>query len=140
MRTENLAQIAQMEASLHAFPWSERKFREALAAGYSGWQMYVGQTLVGYAVVMLVLDEAHLLTIGIASSHQNQGWGKILLRHLFDWSHPYGAQSFFLEVRPSNVAALALYRQAGFETVGRRKNYYEAPQGREDALVMKAAL
>ncbi len=140
MTHDNCHMAAALEHQLHMFPWSLKKFQDALSAGYPGWLMYQKESLIGYAVTMQILDEAHLLTIGIAEEHQSQGWGTKLLRFLFDWAHPLGAQSFFLEVRPSNTPALALYRRAGFETVGRRKNYYTDANGKEDALVMKAAI
>ena len=63
-----------------------------------------------------------------------------LLDHLGDVARTVGGRQMFLEVRPSNVAALALYARAGFETIGRRKGYYPAADGREDALVMRLPL
>ena len=98
-----------------------------------------GQAM-GYGVMLLVGDEAHLLTISVHPAHQGRGLGALLLTHLGAVAQRFGALQMFLEVRPSNAAALALYQRFGFDTVGRRKAYYPAENGREDALVLTRSL
>ncbi|RMD78948.1 MAG: GNAT family N-acetyltransferase, partial [Gammaproteobacteria bacterium] len=71
---------------------------------------------------------------------RRRGHGGYLLRRLIQIAGRLGARTLFLEVRPSNAAALALYRRLGFEEVGRRRGYYPAMEGREDALVLALAL
>lgn len=95
---------------------------------------------MGYAVQMLIIDEAHLLNISIVPDRQKKGQGHLLLAHLKQQALIQGANCMFLEVRPSNTHALAFYRRRGFEQIGLRKGYYPAAQGREDAVVMRCAL
>ena len=137
MTEHDLDWVMEQEASLHRFPWSLGNFTDSLAAGYACWLMLETGAPVGYAVVLVVLDEAHLLNISVVRAAQRRGLGSRLLEHLFSVARSSGIRQFFLEVRPSNLAALALYRRAGFVEIGRRKGYYPSPEGREDAIVMR---
>lgn len=140
MSEEDLDWVVAQEACLHPFPWSRANFLDSLAAGYGSWIMHESRMPTGYAIVLGVLDEAHLLNISVAREVQGRGRGGLLLEHLFAQARHAGASQFFLEVRPSNVPARALYHKAGFVEIGRRKGYYPASNGREDAIVMRAAL
>lgn len=144
MLPEDLSWVAERERELHLTPWSAGNFADSLEAGYSCWLAVDGDgsapALVAYAVLLVVLDEAHLLNISVAKAHQRRGIGEAMLDFLFDRARQAGARQMFLEVRPTNEAAQALYRRAGFELVGRRKGYYPEPKGREDALVMRLPL
>lgn len=144
MRGEDLDWVCARETELHAFPWTRGNFNDSLAAGHELWvwgaEHGPDPAPLGYAVVRRAGDEAELLDIGVAHHAQGRGVGRALLARLIDHACEHGATQFFLEVRPSNAAALALYRSAGFEAVGRRRGYYPAAQGREDALVMRLAL
>lgn len=137
----DLAWVVENEAQLHAFPWSRGNFIDSLHAGYSAWVMRIDGRPVGYAIVLQVLDESHLLNLSIARAAQRGGFGSELLRHLANEARRGGSSQFFLEVRPSNQAALALYRGQGFQPIGRRKGYYPLREGgREDAIVMRLDL
>lgn len=141
MRDDDLPWVVERERELHAFPWTRGNFVDSLAAGYSAWVMRHGAEPVAYAVMLTVIDEAHLLNISVAREMQRGGVGGILLHHLVGEARRLGATQFFLEVRPSNAAALALYHRHGFVAVGRRKRYYPAADGqREDAIVMRRDL
>ena len=137
MIEHDLDWVVEQEASLHRFPWSRKNFVDSLATGHACWLMRDGDTPVGYAVVLVVLDEAHLLNISVVRTAQGRGLGRRLLEHLLSVARGEGVRKFFLEVRPSNLAALALYRRAGFVEIGRRKGYYPSQDGREDAIVMR---
>lgn len=140
MQESDLAWVAAQDRLLYPFPWSEGNFSDSMSAGYSCWMMLDGSAPVGYAVLMRVIDEAHILNISVVADRQRGGLGRRLLDHLASTARDAGATQLFLEVRPSNTAALALYARAGFETIGRRKGYYPAAGGREDALVMRLPL
>lgn len=141
MAEADLPWVVENERELHAFPWTAGNFTDSLCAGYSCWVMRNGNGPVAYAVMLTVIDEAHLLNISVARAAQRRGIGGALLQYLFSEARRVGATQFFLEVRPSNAAALALYGRHGFAAVGRRKGYYPAPQGqREDAIVMRREL
>lgn len=140
MQDADLEWVAEQDRELYPFPWSRGNFADSMAAGYSCWIMRERGERVGYAVLMPVLDEAHILNISVVSARQRGGLGRRLLDHLAHVARQVGAGQLYLEVRPSNLPALALYRCAGFETIGRRKGYYPAVGGREDAIVMRLPL
>lgn len=140
MNTRDLDAVTSLEASLQVFPWTRGNFEDSLKAGHSVWVLRKGGELVGYSVVMAVIDEAHLLNIGISPAYQGQGFGARMLRNAMAAARHGGAATMFLEVRPSNEQAVALYRHFGFRQIGVRKGYYPAVIGREDALVFDKEL
>lgn len=140
MNERDLDAVAALEASLQVFPWSRSNFTDSLAVGHSLWVLRIGGDLVGFSVVMTVLDEAHLLNIGVCKRYQGQGYGARLLRHALENARLNHASKLFLEVRPSNERAVELYRHFGFRQIGLRKGYYPATIGREDALIFDKEL
>jgi ribosomal-protein-alanine N-acetyltransferase len=136
----DLDTVVAIEGTIYDFPWTFGNFRDSLAAGYSCWGMHSGDGLVGYAVMMLGANEAHLLNLSIAAPVQRRGYGGKLLEHLLGVARGYQAHVIFLEVRPTNPAARRLYLRYGFEQVGVRKGYYPARHGREDALLLSLVL
>jgi ribosomal-protein-alanine N-acetyltransferase len=140
MNERDLDGVAALEATLQAFPWSRGNFADSLHGGHSVWVARQGGDLIGFSVVMSVLDEAHLLNIGVCRRYQGQGHGARLLRHAMECARLGGADKLFLEVRPSNEKAIELYRHFGFRQIGLRKGYYPAAMGREDALIFDKEL
>ncbi len=140
MNANDLDGVLAIENAVYPFPWTRGNFADSLAAGYSAWVCRIGGELVGYAVIMMVLDEAHLLNISVDQSRHGMGFGARLLRHAMSVARTLGARMLLLEVRPSNERALQLYKHFGFVRIGVRKAYYPAHDGREDALVLTHAL
>lgn len=140
MKKADLDAIMAIEPEIYPYPWTRGNFADSLKAGYSCWVCEHEGQLVGYAVLMMVLDEAHLLNISIARVCQGRGWGRRLLEHVVGVARGYNGQMMFLEVRPSNKSALALYESMGFNEFSVRKGYYPAANGREDAILMGLAL
>ena len=140
MRMADLPEVAHLEKSLYAFPWSLGNFRDSLTAGYDCWTVTHGEAVIGYAVLMVAVDEAHLLNFAVASEWQNQGVGRGFLKHMIEVGRHAGAQIVYLEVRPSNLAARHLYRTMGFQQIAIRPEYYPAASGREDALFLGLTL
>lgn len=140
MTEADLDAVGALEADVAVFPWTRGHFADCLKAGYSGWVLTIDQVIAGYAVLMMALDEGHLLNIGVAADQQRRGLGARLLEHVMARTRESGGVSLLLEVRPSNERALGLYRRYGFGEIGRRKGYYPAHLGREDALVLRRAL
>lgn len=141
MTEQDLDWVVGHETQLHTFPWTLGNFADSLGAGYVARVLRQDGVPVGYAVMMLVLDEAHLLNLSVIRARQRGGLGREMLERLFELARRHGAKQLFLEVRPSNLPALALYRACGCEAVGRRKRYYPTEDGeREDAILMRAAL
>jgi [ribosomal protein S18]-alanine N-acetyltransferase len=136
MADADLPAVMAIENAIYAFPWTRGNFRDSLAADCSCWIYARNGEMIGYAVLMLAADEAHLLNLSIAAACQKQGYGSMLLRRLCEIARGHGARLVFLEVRLSNVAGLRLYKRHGFEQVGLRREYYPARVGREDALVL----
>jgi [ribosomal protein S18]-alanine N-acetyltransferase len=131
----DLPVVMAIETAIYAFPWTQGNFRDSLAAGYDCWMYLRDGEPIGYAVLMRASDEAHLLNLSIAADWQRQGYGSLLLQQLCELARGRGARLFFLEVRPSNVAAVGLYERHAFQRIGLRRDYYPAPTGREDALI-----
>ena len=141
MTPADLAGVARIESSAYQFPWSEQVFRSCLKAGYACRVAAVGPRIRGYGILSLAANEAHLLNLCIDPAEQGRGWGGWLLRQLFGVARIRRAQRMFLEVRPSNRAAVRLYESHGFVHVGTRPGYYPAVMGgREDARVYALSL
>jgi [ribosomal protein S18]-alanine N-acetyltransferase len=140
MTEQDLSAVMRIEPTIYSHPWTLGNFRDSLNAGHSAWVMELAGELVGYALVMMVLDEAHLLNISVAKPFQGQGLGRVLLAQMIAISRRYQAANMFLEVRVSNTSAIALYETMGFCEMGIRRNYYPTKSGREDAVLMGLAL
>lgn len=140
MRETDLDEVAQIEARNYEFPWTRGNFGDSLDAGHSAWVVREDGSLLGYAVLLRVLDEAHLLNITVDQPWRGTGRGRALLAEVCGLAREGGAKHLFLEVRPSNVVAQTLYQSVGFHSVGRRRGYYPARAGREDAIVMVLVL
>lgn len=132
--------VMAVENRIYPYPWTAGNFRDSLDTGHGAWVCREADVMIGYAVMMNVVDEIHLLNISVVAERQRQGWGHAMLEHLLGLARRGGAGRMLLEVRPSNVAALALYARHGFTEIGRRRGYYPAGNGREDAIVMECAL
>lgn len=140
MRHQDVDAVLAIEHRIYAFPWTRGNFRDSLNSGYSCWTCDFCDHPIGYAILMLAAGEAHLLNLGIAHDWQGQGLGRKFLRYLLEVARQDSADMMFLEVRPSNKKAIALYLSEGFDEIGLRRNYYPAANGREDAILMGMAL
>ncbi len=145
MQMDDLDAIMQIEPTIYAHPWTRGNFSDSLNSGYSAWVLEQDSGMIGYALLMMILDEAHLLNLSIAKHQQKQGLGRYLLEHMLKIAKNHQAINLFLEVRPSNVAAIALYENMGFSEMAVRRGYYPADPkivktGREDAILMGLAL
>lgn len=140
MREADLDTVMEIERRAYPFPWTHGIFRDCLRADYPAWILQRDGRVIGYGVLSIAADEAHVLNLCIDPREQHGGHGRRLLRALLEISRGRGAQRMFLEVRPSNPHAIALYHDEGFNEIGRRPRYYPAKQGREDAIVMAREL
>lgn len=140
MREGDLDAVMEIERRAYPFPWTHGIFRDCLRADYPAWILHDEARILGYAVLSVAAGEAHVLNLCIDPSMQGEGRGRRLLRALLKIARGHGAQRVFLEVRPSNPRAIALYHDEGFNEIGRRPRYYPARHGREDAIVMAIEL
>lgn len=140
MTPEDVTAVMTVEQRAFPYPWTAGIFLDCIKHGYSCWIYERDGEIAGYAVVMFVVDEMHLLNICIHPEVQGTGLGSRLLKTLERVARGVKAETCFLEVRQSNFSAIRLYLNAGFNEVGLRKGYYPAAHGREDAIVMAKTL
>jgi len=136
MTDADLDGVLRIEREVHAHPWTLGNFSDALRSKYLCKVYESDEGMLGYAVLMLAVDEAELLDIAIGAQHQRQGWGRNLLEEMMALARRHDMRRMVLEVRASNAAAIGLYRRVGFADIGLRRDYYPAEHGREDAILM----
>jgi ribosomal-protein-alanine N-acetyltransferase len=139
MQQADLADVLALEESVYPHPWSMGNFVDSLSSNYEAWVLRdQNGDLLGYFLLMAIVDEAHLLNVAVSAERQGQGLGRVLLNQAVACARGLGMESVLLEVRPSNERALKIYERYGFKQIGRRKGYYPAAnQQREDAIVMR---
>jgi ribosomal-protein-alanine N-acetyltransferase len=140
MGFDDVASVAQLERRSYAFPWSDAIFRDCLRAGYYCCVAQLDHIVMGYAIMSSGAGEAHVLNLCVAQEYRCRGIGTQLLGHLMEFSRGLGVSDVFLEVRPSNTTAIRLYQSLGFSQIGVRRGYYQAADGREDAVVLRRIL
>src|SRR5258708_10241173 len=140
MRAGDGAEVVAIERSSYQFPWSEGIFRDCLRVGYVCRVVIAGRQVSADGVMSVGAGEAHILNLCVGEAFRCRGVGKHLLASLVERAAAAGMVNAFLEVRPSNTAAIRLYLSMGFEQVGTRHGYYQAASGREDAAVLRLAL
>ena len=124
MRESDLPRVIEIERGAYGFPWSGGIFRDCLRVGYCCWVVECARSVDGYGIMQVAAGEAHVLNLCIDRQAQGQGLGRIVLRGLLQVAREHGASSAYLEVRPSNHIAMALYESESFENVGTRRGYY----------------
>ena len=139
LTVEDVDRIYQIEMLAYPFPWSRGLFVECLRAGYSLFGLQLGKDLAGYTIISWAAGEAHLLNLCIHPDWQHRGYGSLLLEYAINHVVRHGNEAMYLEVRTSNTRAAQLYRNRGFKVIGSRRSYYQAGDGREDAIVMRLA-
>lgn len=140
MSESDLPAVMEIECAAYQYPWTDRIFRDCMRVGYSCWVFEDEDHIIGYGIISVAVGECHILNICIRPSDQGSGFGRALLEFLLDMARERNADTAFLEVRPSNTSGVNLYRNAGFDEVGMRKNYYPHPAGREDAIILACSL
>lgn len=139
MREEHALQVAALEKLCFSDPWSEASIRSELHNPLSTWLVCEKDGVVaGYIGAQSVPPEADIMNLAVAPDCRRQGIGAELLCAMSELLHRQGIGFLFLEVRPSNSAAIVLYERHGFVRVGRRPKYYVNPT--EDALILRKEL
>lgn len=130
--------IYELDKACFSVPWSLESITAEFAPDHQGQRLYVlaelDGNIIGYAGAWLVLDEGQITNIAIHPDYRRQGYGAMLTKKLVRLLFEAEMNEIFLEVRLSNLGALALYRRLGFTVKGIRKNYYTDPL--EDAYIM----
>ena len=140
MRALDVTEVVAIEHASYQFPWSEGIFRDCLRVGYVCRVVTVGAVLMGYGVMSTGAGEAHILNLCVGETFRCRGLGRHLMLALIERAAAAGVGEAFLEVRPSNTAAIRLYQAMGFVQLGMRRGYYQAAVGREDAAVLRLSI
>ena len=140
LKPNDLAVAYAIEQRSHAFPWSEKTFASNQGDRYFNLRLDVDGEMAAFAVTQVVLDEATLFNIAVDPAYQRKGLGRQLLEHLISELEKREVFTLWLEVRASNIAAIALYESLGFNEATIRRNYYPTKEGREDAIIMALPL
>lgn len=140
MKHDDVAMVSDIERRSYEFPWSHGVFRDCLLAGYQCITLIREDRVAGYAILSVAAGEAHILNLCIDREFRALGYGERLLDELLYRARSATVREIFLEVRPSNKTALALYKKKGFHQIADRPAYYQANEGREDAAVLAKKL
>jgi ribosomal-protein-alanine N-acetyltransferase len=140
MSARDLVRVLEIERQAYPFPWNEEIFRDCLRVGYVGLVGELTALVKAYAVMSVIVDEAHILNLCVEPGWQGRGHGRSLLLQLMERARQAQVKHLYLEVRPSNPAAMALYQSCGFNEIGVRRGYYPAQRGREDAVILAKTL
>ena len=136
MTERDLLPVMEIEASIYSHPWTRGNFADSIKAGYNCVVVESEGVIVGYGVLMLAAQEAHVLNISVARKAQRKGYGRMLMNNFIGLARESGASQVLLEVRLSNEIGRRLYESMGFRQIALRRGYYPAMAGREDALLM----
>ncbi len=139
MQKKHLPQVAALEAAAFSDPWSEKAFELLLGSEAVGVVACNEEGDVkAFGSMLWAPDEGQIINIAVCSDCRRQGLGNLVLESLITLAKEKECKLLSLEVRVSNIGAIALYEKHGFTVAGRRKNFYTNP--REDAFVMLSNL
>lgn len=134
MISRHLPDILQVEQESFSHPWTEQMFLEEMEGKFSVYRVAeVDGVAVAYMGMWILADEGHITNVAVAKAYRNMGIGGALIDHFIALAEEKKLCFLTLEVRESNLPAIALYSKKGFEPVGRRKRYYD---NTEDAILM----
>ena len=137
MNADHLEELEKLERICFSRPWSRKMLAEELenqCAAFLVAQDSITQQVMGYAGLLVMADEGYITNVAVFPEFRRQGVAAKLIAVFDNFARGNKLAFLTLEVRPSNTAAIALYKGFGFEEVGRRKNYYDLPK--EDALIL----
>lgn len=140
MVRDDLALVSDIERRSYEFPWSHGVFRDCLLAGYNCVIIERGEVVVGYGILSIATGEAHILNLCIDPHFRKLGYADRMLEEILVRARQAEVSEIFLEVRPSNESAIALYQKNGFRQIAYRPAYYQARDGREDASVLSKVI
>ena len=140
MDHDDLAMVSDIERRSYEFPWSHGVFRDCLLAGYQSIVLVREERIAAYGILSVAAGEAHILNLCVEPEFRSLGYGERVLDEMLFRARAASVREIFLEVRPSNETAIALYRKKGFFQVANRPAYYQSHRGREDAAVFAKKL
>jgi ribosomal-protein-alanine N-acetyltransferase len=140
MRVADLPAVHYLEVISQPVPWRQLFFRIQLRKGASCWVLETDNEIIGFGIVSFVKDWAHIINMCVAPGYRRRGLGRRIMLHLLRVARQRHCRRAWLEVRPTNLPAISLYRKLGFRLRQIRKGYYITPKGRQHALVMVRSL
>jgi ribosomal-protein-alanine N-acetyltransferase len=140
MQQSDLDAVMAIETAIYPFPWTRGIFSDCIRVGYRCHVYQDADEVLAYSVFSVAAAEAHILTVCVHPDWRRQGLGRKMMEYMLEQAEQAGAEVILLEVRPSNTAAIQLYRDMQFNEVGIRPDYYPAVDGREDALIMARSM
>lgn len=140
MKESDIPEVVAIEKRAYFQAWNKGFFRSCVRAGFSCWVLERDGAIRGYGVMSQKEKKARIMNLCVRPDCQAQGLGRKILSHLLEQAHRSDAETAVLEVRPSNHAALKLYKSMGFTDMGIQNTYYLTRTGWEDAVVMTRPL
>lgn len=139
MSSADLTEILRLEKDLFSDPWPESIFRDDLRSESSyPFVVQIDKTIVAYAIFRIRAEEGHLTNIAVDKKYQRKSIAKKILSFILNLASENNLSQVFLEVRPTNKAAIALYESFGFINLAIREGYYQDPV--EDCFIMQKVL
>ena len=128
--------VHNIENNSYGYPWSEKIFYDCLKNNYLCRVLLLDDTVIGFLISSIIQDECHIMNLCIDNKYRGNGYGRLILKYLHDEMIINKCRVIFLECRPSNQTAMNLYKSEGYNEIGIRRNYYPAPNGHEDAVML----
>lgn len=134
MEEKDIDSLVIIEEECFSLPWSKRAFQESYVKDYAYFFVAeIDKEIVGYVGLYKMGNDGDITNIGISSLHRRKGIGYKLMSSVLDFAKRENMEHITLEVRESNIPAIALYEKLGFVKVGIRKDFYEKPV--ENAII-----
>ena len=139
MSDRHISQIAALESECFSEPWSEEGLTSELTNTQARFFVCEEENeVLGYMGMHIILDECYIANVAVYPQHRRRGIGEMLVKHCTAIAEKENCCFITLEVRKSNLKAIALYEKNGFITVGERKDFYSRPK--ENGLIMTKEL
>ena len=136
MEEKHIKDILCIENNSYGYPWSEKIFNDCLKNNYLCRVLILDNVLIGFLISSIIQDECHIMNLCVDAKYRGSGYGRLILNKLHDEIATISCKTVFLECRPSNISAMNLYESEGYNEIGVRRNYYPAPNGYEDAIML----
>ena len=136
MEEIHIKDIIDIENNSYGYPWSEKIFNDCLKNNYFCRVLILDNILIWFLISSIIQDECHIMNLCVDIKYRGSGYGRFMLNKLHNEIKNHNFKIVFLECRPSNKSAMSLYKSEGYNEVGIRRNYYPAPNGYEDAIML----
>ena len=133
----DLDDVMRIEQASFSVPWTQKMFRDELG-GNPFASLFVGReagTIMSHVCYWVIFEELHIMNLAVSPNNRRRGIASAMMSHAITHARTQGAHSAMLEVRASNVPAIAFYTQIGFQQIALREQYYSNPV--EDAMIMR---